>query len=53
VLVTIWPLGLLVLFPLSPMFTATRAEVTWLDDLPLKMLFADTPLKVKLLLESR
>ena len=28
VLVTIWPLGLLALFPLSPMFTATRAEVT-------------------------
>src|ERR1700674_1596612 len=52
VLVTISPLGLLP-FPFSPMFTATRLEVIWLEDLPLKMLLAKIPLTEKLLLVSR
>src|SRR5260370_4347273 len=52
VLVTISPLGLLP-FPFSPMLTATRLDVTWLVDLPLKMLLVLTPLREKLLLVSR
>src|SRR5260370_34400259 len=43
----VWPL-----LPCPPL-TATRPEVNWLDDFPVKMLLALTPLNETLLLVSR